>query len=102
MFNLHSVANNGGVVSPLLLVGLLIGITTLLMVVYKVLGIKVRIHRTWAGGYRTTADTQYSSTGFAGPIRKFFSWLYKPDETIKKCILESLKQNFLLQTMRCM
>lgn len=84
LFNLHSVANNGGIVSPLLLLGLLIGITTLLMVVYKVLGIKVRIHRTWAGGYRTAANTQYSSTGFAGPIRKFFSWLYKPDESIKK------------------
>lgn len=84
MFNLHSVANNGGVVSPLLLLGLLIGITTLLIIVYKVLGIKVRIHRTWAGGYRTGANTQYSSTGFAGPIRKFFSWLYKPHETINK------------------
>jgi hydrogenase-4 component B len=94
MFNLHSVANNGGVVSPLLLVGLLIGITTLLMVVYKVLGIKVRIHRTWAGGYRTTADTQYSSTGFAGPIRKFFSWLYKPDETIKKVHIGESKTKF--------
>jgi len=44
------------------------------------LRVKERLHHTWGCGYRTSARTQYSATGFAGPIRRFFSWLYKPDE----------------------
>lgn len=94
IFNLHSVANNGGVVSPLLLLGLLLGIVTILVIVYKVLNVKVRMHRTWACGYKTASNTQYSSTGFAGPIRKFFSWLYKPDEVITKNHIGDHKTKF--------
>jgi len=59
-------------------------IVSMLALVYKKLKIPVRIHRTWACGYRTSAQTQYSATGFAGPIRRFFSWLYKPKEHFHK------------------
>jgi len=84
IFTLHSAGENGGVVSPVLLLGALIGITSLLIGVYKLLNIKTRIYRTWACGNRTASNTQYSATGFTGPIRRFFYWLYKPDESIKK------------------
>jgi hydrogenase-4 component B len=84
IFTLHSVGNNGGVISPLLLLGVLVGITSLLVAVYKALDIKTRIHRTWACGNTTSSNTQYSATGFAGPIRRFFYWLYKHKESIKK------------------
>ena len=84
IWHMHSVSSNGGVVSPLILLLALLGITALLMFAYKTLKVKERIHHTWACGYRTSARTQYSATGFAGPIRRFFSWLYKPDEHFSK------------------
>ncbi|BCD60022.1 MULTISPECIES: proton-conducting transporter membrane subunit [unclassified Nitratiruptor] len=77
-WNIHSIANNGGVVSPLILLVSLLIITALLVISAKKLGIQKRISHTWACGYNTTAKTQYSATGFAGPIRRFFVWLYKP------------------------
>ena len=84
IWHMHSVSSNGGVVSPLILLLALLGITALLMFAYRTLKVKERIHHTWACGYRTSARTQYSATGFAGPIRRFFSWLYKPDEHFSK------------------
>ena len=84
IWQMHSVGFNGGVVSPLILLIALLGITALLMFAYKSLKVKERIHRTWACGYNTSARTQYSATGFAGPIRRFFGWLYKPDEHFSK------------------
>jgi len=80
IWHMHSVGMHGGVVSPLILLAALLGVTVLLMFGYRALGVKERIHRTWSCGYRTSARTQYSATGFAGPIRRFFGWLYKPDE----------------------
>jgi len=80
IMHMHSVGFNGGVVSPLILFMALFGITALLLFAYKALRVKERLHHTWGCGYRTSARTQYSATGFAGPIRRFFSWLYKPDE----------------------
>ncbi|WP_456432593.1 proton-conducting transporter transmembrane domain-containing protein [Nitratifractor sp.] len=79
-WHMHSVAINGGVVSPLILLISLLGVTGLLVWAYRALGVKERMHRTWACGYRTGARTQYSATGFAGPIRRFFGWLYRPEE----------------------
>ncbi len=84
VWHLHSVAINGGVVSPLILLISLLGVTGLLIWSYRVLGIKERFYRTWACGYHTGARTQYSATGFAGPIRRFFTWLYRPDEHLDK------------------
>ncbi len=84
IWNMHSVAVHGGVVSPLLLLGALIAVTLLLVWAYKALGIKERIHRTWACGYTTGPRTQYSATGFAGPIRRFFSWLYRQEVHFEK------------------
>ena len=84
IWHMHSVSSNGGVVSPLILLLALLGITALLMFAYKTLKVKERIYHTWGCGYRTSARTQYSATGFAGPIRRFFSWLYKPDEHFSK------------------
>ena len=81
---MHSVALNGGVVSPVILFVLLVGITAFMMIGYKLLDVKTRIHKTWSCGYTTSAKTQYSATGFAGPIRRFFEWLYKPKEHIYK------------------
>jgi len=80
IWHMHSVEVYGGVVSPAILLAALLGITALLMAAYKTLRVKERIHRTWACGYRTSAKTQYSATGFAGPIRRFFDWLYRPEE----------------------
>jgi len=80
IWNMHSVALHGGVVSPLILLASLVGITLLLFLGYKALDVKRRVHRTWGCGYTTSAKTQYSATGFAGPIRRFFNWLYKSDE----------------------
>ena len=84
IWQLHSVGFNGGVVSPLILLLALLGVTALLMFAYKSLKVKERMHHTWACGYKTSARTQYSATGFAGPIRRFFGWLYKPDEHFSK------------------
>ncbi len=77
IWQMHSVAVYGGTVSPLLLLGLLIGVTLLLVMAAKLIGVKTRCHRSWACGYTTGPRTQYSATGFAGPIRRFFSWLYR-------------------------
>jgi len=80
IWNMHSLGTAGGVVSPLILLIALVIITTLLMFAYRVSNKKIRFHNTWSCGYKTCARTQYTATGFAGPIRRFFSWLYNPDE----------------------
>ncbi|WP_456323423.1 proton-conducting transporter transmembrane domain-containing protein [Hydrogenimonas sp.] len=95
IWHMHSVAIHGGVVSPLFLLAALIGITALLMYGYKALHVKERIHRTWSCGYRTSARTQYSATGFAGPIRRFFGWLYKPHEHFSKKDIEGGSGKFV-------
>jgi len=79
-WHMHSVAIHGGVVSPLILLASLVGVTLLLRFAYKVFDVKTRIHHTWGCGYQTSPKTQYSATGFAGPIRRFFNWLYRSDE----------------------
>ena len=84
VFNMHSVANNGGVVSPIILLIALLAIISLLIFVYKFLKLPTRMEKSWACGYETNPRTQYSATGFAGPIRRFFSWLYKPKEHYEK------------------
>jgi len=84
ILQMHSVGMHGGVVSPLILLIALVGVTLLLMFGYKALRVKERIYHTWSCGYHTSARTQYSATGFAGPIRRFFTWLYKPDEHFVK------------------
>ena len=77
---MHSVGVHGGVVSPLILLFALLGIILLLMYAYRAMGVRERLFHTWGCGYRTSAKTQYTATGFAGPIRRFFDWLYKPHE----------------------
>lgn len=94
IWNMHSVAVHGGVVSPLILLAALVGVTLLLLFAYKALGVKRRVHRTWACGYETSAKTQYSATGFAGPIRRFFDWLYKPQEHFHKEAIGEHKTKF--------
>ena len=84
IWNMHSVAVHGGVVSPLILLASLLGITFVLLFAYKALHIKTRVHNAWACGYKTSAKNQYSATGFAGPIRRFFNWLYQSDEHFHK------------------
>lgn len=95
IWSLHSISNNGGVVSPLILLFGLIFITLLLIFVYKALKVKERIHHTWACGYNTNTRTQYSATGFAGPIRIFFAWLYKPNEDFKKETISGHQTKFI-------
>ena len=82
--NMHSIAVHGGVVSPIFLLFGLIFITLLLYFAYHALDIKTRISHTWSCGYKLSSKTQYTATGFAGPIRRFFSWLYDPDEHFDK------------------
>ncbi|WP_297482488.1 proton-conducting transporter membrane subunit [Sulfurimonas sp.] len=84
IWNMHSVGINGGIVSPLILLLSLGGVTAFIMFAYRVFGIKTRIHNSWACGYKTSAKTQYTATGFAGPIRRLFDWLYKPQEHFSK------------------
>ncbi len=84
IWHMHSVGINGGIVSPLILLVALVSVTLLMFFAYKLFGVKTRIHHTWACGYKTGAKTQYTATGFAGPIRRFFSWLYKPNEHFHK------------------
>ena len=84
IWNMHSVGMNGGIVSPLILLLSLIGVTAFMLFAYKAFGVKTRIHNAWACGYKTSQKTQYTATGFAGPIRRFFNWLYKPDEHFSK------------------
>jgi len=94
VWSLHSVAVHGGVVSPLLLLGALLGVTALIYYASQALDIKTRLHRTWACGYRTGPRTQYSATGFAGPIRRFFDWLYRPEEHLHKETLAGHRTKF--------
>lgn len=95
IWNMHSVAVHGGVVSPVILLGALVGVTLLLIFAYKALNVKERVHNTWGCGYKTSAKTQYSATGFAGPVRRFFDWLYKPDEHFDKVVIDEHKTKFL-------
>ena len=95
IWSLHSVAAYGGIVSPLILLAGLIAITLALYAVFKSLNIKERVYHTWACGYNTAANTQYSATGFAGPIRRFFTWLYNPDEHFEKEIISGHKTKFV-------
>ncbi len=78
IWTMHSISNNGAV-SPIYLLGALIIVSALILIYYKSLKIKERIYHTWACGYNTNVKSQYSATGFAGPIRRFFAWLYKPE-----------------------
>jgi len=78
-FVMHSPSANFGAVSPLILLGALLFITLLIYMVYKSLKPNIRMSHTWACGYDTNCLLQYSATGFAGPIRRFFTWLYKPN-----------------------
>ncbi len=94
MLHLYSLAGKGGVVTPLILFLALLAVTLLLLFVYKRLDIHERVHRTWACGYRTAPRAQYSATGFAGPIRRFFTWLYKPQEHFEKEIISGHKHKF--------
>ncbi len=95
IWSLHSIAYNGGVVSPLILLAGLLIITFILYVFYKMLNIKKRVFHTWACGYNTSSITQYSATGFAGPIRRFFTWLYDPDIHFEKEIITGHKSKFV-------
>lgn len=93
-WHMHSVGVHGGVVSPLILLLALLGITLLLMLAYKAMGVRERLFHTWGCGYRTSADTQYTATGFAGPIRRFFTWLYKPREDFSRELMEGHESKF--------
>jgi len=84
LLSMHSVMIHGGVVSPVILLVALVGTSLLLMYAYKALNVKERIYHTWACGYKTSSKTQYTSVGFAGPIRRFFNWLYRPKEHFEK------------------
>lgn len=84
VWNLHSLSVHGGVVSPMVLLAALIAVTLVLWIAARLLRNPVRYHNSWACGYKTSAKTQYSATGFAGPIRRFFTWLYNPDIHFEK------------------
>jgi len=93
IWHINSMAVNGGVVSPIILLIALIAITLLIYWAYRLSGAKERIHRSWACGYRTNSKTQYSATGFAGPIRRFFMWLYRADEHFEKKDIKAFKES---------
>ncbi len=84
VWSIHSVGMHGGIVSPILLLIALVGITGLLLFAYKVFHVKERLYHTWGCGYRTSAKTQYTATGFAAPVRRFFNWMYDSDEKMEK------------------
>ena len=76
---MKSVNENFGAVSPILLTFALLLVVTFIAIFYLSLRNKERICHTWACGYNTSSKSQYTATGFAGPIRRFFTWLYKPE-----------------------
>jgi hydrogenase-4 component B len=84
VLQMHSIGINGGVVSPIILLFALVFITSLMLFAYKAFHVKTRRYHTWGCGYKTSAKTQYTSTGFSGVMRRFFNWLYKPEEHIVK------------------
>ena len=94
LWSIHSPAAYGGVVSPVLLLAALVGITLLLLFAYRAMGVKERLSHTWSCGYHTSAGTQYTATGFAGPIRRFFHWLYDPKEHFVKQTLAGHETKF--------
>ncbi len=94
IWSMHSISDNGGIVSPLILLAGLIVLTLSIYAIYKSLNIKHRVYHTWACGYNTSAKTQYSAIGFAGPIRRFFTWLYVPDEHFEKEVIAGHKTKF--------
>ena len=94
IWSMHSISDNGGIVSPLILLAGLIVLTLSIYAIYKSLNIKHRVYHTWACGYNTSAKTQYSATGFAGPIRRFFTWLYNPDEHFEKEVIPGHRTKF--------
>ncbi len=94
VLHMHSVGTHGGIVSPLILFFSLVGVTVVMLVAYKLFGVKSRVCHTWACGYNTGQKTQYSATGFAGPIRRFFQWLYKPDEHFVKQTIAGHESKF--------
>ena len=93
-WHMHSVGIHGGVVSPLILLLTLVSVTAVMMLAYKLFHVKSRVCHTWACGYKTAAKTQYSATGFAGPIRRLFEWLYKPEEHFEKQTLAGHESKF--------
>ena len=94
LWSMHSL-NNGGVVSPLLLLAGLLVIVGLIYLFIKQLNLKTRIFHTWACGYNVKPKYQYSATGFAGPIRRFFAWLYKPEVHIHEETIAGHKTKFV-------
>jgi hydrogenase-4 component B len=75
---MHSLNSNGAVAPILILVALFV-VVGAIYAFYRYLSPKIRIYHTWACGYNTSPKSQYSATGFAGPIRRFFEWLYRPE-----------------------
>jgi len=72
----------------------LVAVTSLLLFAYKAFGIQTRVYRTWGCGYRTSTKTQYTATGFSGVMRRFFNWLYKPEEHFHKETLAGHESKF--------
>jgi len=90
---MHSLNSNGAVAPILILSGLIISVV-IISIFYKYINPKVRVYHTWACGYETTSKSQYSATGFAGPIRRFFDWLYKPQVHTYTQTIEGHKTKF--------
>ncbi len=93
-WHIHAIIHNGGVVSPLVLLVALGAVVAALAWNAKALGVRYRSFHTWACGYHTNARTQYSATGFAGPIRRFFAWLYRPQEHLHKATIAGHSTKF--------
>lgn len=93
-YSLHAIGSFGGVVSPLILVLMLIFITFLIYIAQKIFNVKTRVCDSWACGYKTDSQTQYSAVGFAGPIRRLFNWLYKPDVKFRKITINQETASF--------
>ncbi len=67
-------------VSPLLIAVLLAVIFPLIMVMSRYYGGKRKVVRadTWGCGTPLTSRTEYTGRGFANPINRMFSWVYRP------------------------
>ncbi len=94
IWHMHSLGVHGGIVSPLLLFGSLVLVTALLLFAYRVFDVKERLYHTWGCGYKTAPNTQYTATGFSGVMRRFFNWLYQPEEHISKATLAGHETKF--------
>jgi formate hydrogenlyase subunit 3/multisubunit Na+/H+ antiporter MnhD subunit len=77
---------SGNAISPLVILGVAIGIILIAILVIRIIGGKYieRIYGTWDCGFESlNSRMQYSATGFSKPLRIVLKILYRPSREIE-------------------